>query len=694
MKSLPTFDFAGGALKVLRRILYLWTRTQVFPETAAELKLEPHLPVCYVLQHRHISNLLVLDHECRQFQLPPALNPIVTRQLRSRRSFFFLAKGPAKIASNPRQDESELLRDLVATAIADPLFDVQLVPVTILWGRAPGTQDSILKALLAETWEATSTLRQMLAILIHGRQTVVRFTEPVSLRFLIKNDNNEVRATRRLGRILRVHFQRQRTLAIGPDLSHRHTQLRTLLTSPSIRSAVATEAAEKSISMIKAEQNARRYALEIASDYSYAVIQALVLFLDWVWNRVYDGIEIHNFDQLTKIAAGNSIVYVPCHRSHIDYLLMSYVLFRRGITPPHVAAGANLNMPLVGTMLRSAGAFFLRRKLKGAALYSAVFLEYLHLMIERGFPIEYFIEGGRSRSGRMLAPRTGMLGMTVQSYLRSRTRPLYFVPVYIGYEKLMEGGSYLAELGGKQKKNESLLDLLGAVRLLRRRFGKVHVNFGEPLQLTQFLDQQYAEWRDAPIDARAPWLRKAVDATGAELARRINAAAVINPIGLLALTLLSTPKHTGDLRSIHRQIEHLQFLADHTLLPATVVKSLAAPSEIIEQALRLELVSIRPHPLGDLVQASQAQASLLAYMRNNVIHLYALPALLACLISHNRTLSRARAKKAIKGIYSLLRAELFLPWDPAQLDPVIEQAEVALLSRQLIVCEEDSNLLI
>ncbi len=691
MNFLPSFDFVGAILQVLRRLLYVWTRTQVFPETALELKLQPDLPVCYILQHRHISNLLVLDHECRQFGLPPALGPMVTRQMRSRRSFFFLAQRPGKVTDNPPRNESSLLSSLVASAIDNPHFDAQLVPVTILWGRAPGTQDSILKALLAETWEATSSLRQLLAILIHGRQTVVRFNEPVSLRFLLRNDPNPAHATRRLSRIFRVHFKRQRTLAIGPDLSHRHTQLRALLATPAVRKAVSAEAAEKSISLVKAEGNARRYALEIASDYSNTVVQALIIFLDWVWTRIYDRIEVHNFEQVSRIAAGNSLVYVPCHRSHIDYLLMSYLLFMRGLTPPHIAAGSNLNMPVVGPILRGGGAFFLRRKLKGAALYSAVFLEYLHMMIERGFPIEYYIEGGRSRSGRTLTPRTGMLGMTVQSYLRTRARPLYFVPVYVGYEKLMEGSSYLAELGGKQKKNESLLDLLGAIRLLKRRFGAVHVNFGEPLLLSQFLDGQCADWRDCAFDdPRAPWLRKAVEATATELARRINAAAVINPVNLMALSLLSTPKHTADLRAIHRQIEHLQFFAANTSLPASVVVSQTLPATIIEECLRLELISVRTHALGDMVQASQAQSSLLAYFRNNVIHLFALPALFACLVSHNRILSRSVAKKAIKGIYNLLRAELYLPWEPDQLDQVIEQTEAALMNRKLILCRDES----
>ena len=152
-------------------------------------------------------------------------------------------------------------------------------------------------------------------------------------------------------------------------------------------------------------------------------------------------------------------------------------------------------MPVVGPLLRRGGAFFLRRSFKGEPLYAAVFHEYLHLMIARGFPLEYFIEGGRSRSGRMLAPKAGILGMTIRSFLRGDARPLVFVPVYLGYEKLLEGRAFLDELQGKPKRGESLCGLLGAWRLLSASSAGSHVNFGEPLALAEFLD--------APVPAGA-----------------------------------------------------------------------------------------------------------------------------------------------------------------------------------------------
>jgi glycerol-3-phosphate O-acyltransferase len=681
----PFFDIAGWMLGALRRILYLGTRTQVFPETPEALALKPDRPVCYVLDERHLSNLLVLDHECGQLGLPRALHPMRDEAYTSQRSFFFLSHNErGRLVPNPRVSAAPMLKAMVRAAFADPGFDVQLVPVTILWGREPGKQDSVLKALLAESWQQVSTLRHLLAMLIHGRHTMLRFSAPISLREFLSDGIDEAHAVRKLGRILRVHFRRQREMAIGPDLSHRRTQLRSLLSMPSVRAAIAVEAQTRSVSLITAQKTAREFAIEIASDYSYAVVKAFALFLTWVWNRIYNGIEVHNFERVTTVAPGHGIIYVPCHRSHADYLLLSYIIFNRGLMVPHIAAGANLNLPLVGSILRRSGAFFLRRKIKGEPLYATVFQEYVHLMIERGFPMEYFIEGGRSRSGRTLAPKAGILAMTVQSFVRSHERPLVFVPVYVGYEKLMEGGSYLAELHGRPKKSESLFDLVRAARLLKQNFGKVHVNFGPPLALAEFLDVQQPDWRDGPFDAQAPWLRGAVDATAMELARRINALAVVNPVNLVAATLLSTPKHAADMRLLQKQIGHCQYLLAQTSWAGTIVRCDLPPDEVIDYVRRLDLVQCHPHPLGDMVRADEQQAALLAYFRNNILHLLALPALLACLVSHNRQLSRQRAREAIHGIYGLLRAELFLPWPAEELDAMIDLTELALAQRGLI----------
>ena len=176
-----------------------------------------------------------------------------------------------------------------------------------------------------------------------------------------------------------------------------------------------------------------------------------------LWTRLYDGIEFQHVDTLQQVAEGNEIVYVPCHRSHMDYLLLSYAIYQRGYAVPHIAAGLNLNLPIVGRFLRKGGAFFIRRSFRGNALYTVVFMKYLAAMMARGHSLEYFIEGGRSRTGRLRPPMTGMLSMTVRSYLREPRRPVVFVPVYFGYERIVEGPTYIGELSGRPKEKESIL---------------------------------------------------------------------------------------------------------------------------------------------------------------------------------------------------------------------------------------------
>jgi glycerol-3-phosphate O-acyltransferase len=241
---------------------------------------------------------------------------------------------------------------------------------------------------------------------------------------------------------------------------------------------------------------ARKHAMEIAANYSQSFVTFMALLLGRLWNWLYDGVDFQHVEKLSDVGDGAEIIYVPCHRSHMDYLLLSYVIYRKGFAVPHIAAGVNLNMPVIGRFLRKGGAFFLRRSFKGDPLYAAVFTKYLGFMMARGHPLEYFIEGGRSRTGRLLPPRTGMLSMTVRSFVRDPKRPVVFMPVYFGYERIAEGRTYIGELSGRPKEKESVFGLLKATAsVLRSKFGKVHVNLGEPIPLDELLQKHNPQWR-------------------------------------------------------------------------------------------------------------------------------------------------------------------------------------------------------
>jgi glycerol-3-phosphate O-acyltransferase len=652
-------------LALLRRLLYLIVRTHVTPESAAALGVDSAKPLCYVLQDRHLSSLLVLDAETQRLGLPSPLAPMGPPFASLRRAVFSVILNRNPLSTRTAQP-SDALAQMTAAVLRDPTQDVAVMPVTVLWGRSPDSQDSLVKALLADAWASVGPLRQLLIIVLHGRQTRVSFGEPISLRRLIDDETDEATAVRKANRFLRFHFRRMRELAIGPDLSHRRNLIQAMVDSAPLQDAIADEANRLSITAAAAEDRARKFAWEIASDFSYPVVRAGELVLTRLWGRLYDKVDVYHAAELARVAPGKGLLYLPNHRSHVDYLLLSYLVHAQGLAPPHIAAGANLNFPIVGPILRRGGAFFLRRSFKGEPLYAAVFREYLHTMLARGFPIAYFIEGGRSRSGRTLVPKGGMVGMTIESFMREHPRPMLLVPVHFSYEKLLEGRTLVAELEGAKKQRESLKSLALVVRDLRHEYGSVAVNFGEPLSVDHFLDREAPGWQTQDGEAQREAARRLTRSLSREMAQRINAAVVVNPINLFAMAIVSSPRHALDERALVQQIEWLATIARRLPYAPCSVLCECTPADVIAQALKLGFATRVADPLGDVIAVPDKQVSELNYLRNNVLHAYALPALVACMLLSTREATVERVAAFAADGLPFLRAELSLYHTPEQ----------------------------
>jgi glycerol-3-phosphate O-acyltransferase len=679
-------------LPLVRRFVSSWVRPSILPDGLVE-RFAKGRPVVYALEKRSVVDLAVLDYACREKALPMPL-AAVGAGARPPVSVLFLERRAGFLHMRIDRRIPQTLRDLAGRAATDIAFDVDVIPVSLFWGRAPDRERSWLPLLVAEGWDIGGRFRKVLSLLVNGRNLLMLFGDPMPLQPTLSETRGLPRGPRRLWRQLRTQFRNQRTATIGPDLSHRRTIVAQVLNTRLVRDAVREEMKSRDLARRDALKVARAYAKEIAANYSHSFVVFMSGVLGKLWNRLYDGVELANFSNLGGIADGAEVVYVPCHRSHMDYLLMSYVVYHKGFAVPHIAAGINLNMPVIGSFLRRGGAFFLRRSFSGNALYTAVFVRYLGIMMSRGHSIEYFIEGGRSRTGRLMQPKTGMLAMTVRSYLREPGRPVVFVPVYFGYERLVEGRTYIGELSGKPKEKESVLTLLRAIPELRSRFGKVYVSFGEPLPLDPMIRARAPDWDRGPSgsDDRPPWLAPLVKDIATTIMTRINAAACVTPVNLIGLVLLATPRRSMGEADLVRLLEvYASLMRRAPYSPYVWVTDMDGAS-MVRYGEALRILRREPHELGDILRMSDDSAILTSYFRNNALHLLLMPSLLACAFLNNASVPRADLLRLAGRVYPFAADEYFLHWTEAELPGVVDRLLEDLLNLGLLTASEDRSM--
>ena len=681
---------------LLRWILCLWVKPRIQPDPDGKTGISGDQPVCYVMDFYALSSVLILDKCCERQKLARPLLPVDGVEQGPKRSYAALKrlKGLFFRRPDPRR-HSAMLETMVEKSWADPQLDIQLVPVTVMVGQRPSVDSGFTRIIFSENWELASRFKRFLSTLVNGRRTFVQFSRPISLQELAKEGMDAPVALRKVSRILRVHFKRVRTSAIGPDLSHRRTVVNRIVNSPTVRAAIEDKARRDGITQAKARNLAEEYTREIAANYSYSFIMVAVLLVSWFWNRIYNGIKLNHFESFPHQALGHEVIYVPCHRSHIDYILLSYLVHENGSVPPHIAAGINLNLPVIGSWLRRGGAFFLRRTFKSHKLYAAVFYEYLSTIQSQGVSIEYFIEGTRSRTGRLLPPKAGMLAMSVRAYLNAPLKPIMFQPVYIGYERLVEGGSYTTELSGKAKRSEKLSDLTKVFGIVMHNYGEAHVSLGEPIYLDDLLNAHDPQWRETieKSASRPAWVGALVDELGQSIMTHINASADVNPVNLLALVLLGTPRHALGEKLLQRQLALYKNLLSHKPTPGRTTLTDKTAEEIIAYGFELKILQRQAPALGDIVSIEKDRALGLTYFRNNVAHLMILPSLVACCFLEHHRFSIGNLRRAAIGLQPFLQAELFLPWGQREFTRALDESIEQLVKYGLLIRDDDGETL-
>lgn len=678
--------------KLLNLPLSILVKSKVIPtDPISEHGIDPTRPVMYVLPYDSKADLLTLRAQCLKLDLPDPLAPLeIDGALLPRH--VFIHDGPRVFPYFVANPESvKLFHDYLDLHRSNPVLDVQMLPVAVMFGRAPGRE---VQGEETPHLRILNGVQKFFAILWHGRDSFVRFSPTVSLRQMATEHGTDKSIAQKLARVARIHFARQRLAAVGPRLPARQDLFNKLLQSKAIEKAVEDEARSKKISHEKAQQNAVEMMEEVAADFSYEAIRVTDRVMGWLWSRLYQGINVNGGERVRQLAQdGHEIVYVPCHRSHMDYLLLSYVLYHQGLVPPHIAAGINLNFWPAGPIFRRLGAFFIRRTFKGNKLYSTVFREYLGELFSRGYSVEYFVEGGRSRTGRLLDPKTGTLSMTLQALLRGGSRPITFVPIYIGYEHVMEVGTYAKELRGAAKEKEGFMQMVRGLRKLRN-LGQGYVNFGEPLPLVNYLNKHVPEWRDAidPIDPQRPaWMTPVVNDIAGRLMVRINEAGAANAMNLCVTALLASRQRSLTREQLIEQLEcYTQLLRNVPYSPESTVPALSAEA-LLDHAMGMNKFETEQDSIGDIIILPREQAVLMTYYRNNIHHMLVMPSLIAAIVQQHREISEAELLRQVSLVYPLLKSELFLRWDSSEL-PALLNALCAEMARQGLVSQQEGRL--
>lgn len=466
--------------------------------------------------------------------LQPAEALLKEMALRAEPAFLFL---PPETERRSRS-RNDYLRALCAAQRESerPIF---VVPHALVDRAQGGSPRGPITSRIFGASRRSGRLRE-LTLLLGSRHATVRVADAIDLRSLIAAapDADDAHLARRLAHEVHRAISDEERVIAGPALPSLETTKRHVLRAPEVRAAIEALTKGDPKAVAAAERRAEKLVHEIAARYTVNMIRFLSFVMRWVFNRIYDGIVVdeEGLQVVLEASRKGPVILCPSHKSHVDYLVLSWVLWQHGVTPPHIAAGANLSFFPLGTIFRGGGAFFLRRSFKGDDLYKAVFRSYVAELVRAGTSIEFFPEGTRSRSGKLLPPKFGVLGMIVDAWRTGLRGDVQFVPVSIDYERIIEAGSYERELLGGEKKSEDIGALLRSTRVLRSRYGRVHVQFSKPVSLEEFA-RGHGLPQSATPDQDEPW-RRGTERLGYRILYDVSQSCTVTPTAVTATALL------------------------------------------------------------------------------------------------------------------------------------------------------------
>lgn len=424
--------------------------------------------VCYILRRENLFLRWILDRCAQKNGLP------VTSDRRAKgfsADAESLALRPRSLLLLSTWQARRYRESIEAKCEALPERTI-LVPVKLFAGRGPKPFPFISERLsifpLGEIWSA-------FIFLFYRKDLELEYGAAIPLSENRREDINK--SSRSL--------YRSEKLRRGAA-EHTEEQVeRIVLSGPEYEELLSQLSDSEHLSYFELNQHASSLLKQLRGRTSTAVIILLRKVLEPIISKIFEGINVTGIEEIKGKLREHPCILLPNHRSHFDYILLSYVLFRENLPLPYIAAGENLDFFPVGFFLRRSGAFFIRRRSQRDPLYKFILERYIIYLLKKGHEIEFFIEGGRSRSGLSLEPRLGLLKYLIQAIHAGERKDAALIPISITYEKLPEEQSLAREMLGEKKRSENILGFFKAKKILKRRFGSVSVQFGEARLATE-----------------------------------------------------------------------------------------------------------------------------------------------------------------------------------------------------------------
>ncbi len=580
------------------------------------LKLWLYQPISKLLR---LSKISIRGVTGKPSELKHRLN-VLTRAGES--SLIFLRKPKFIIRPNVYYD-IDFIETLIE-AQKESERPIILVPIVIAFHKKPiSEKPGILDIILGER-DSPTLLREIFTMLFYHRDGEVRLGDPINLKEVLsemESRSNDA-ISRRVRYIIYKNIMKEKTAITGPIKREPDSIQRLVLNDSLVVDTIKRLSATGNESASQLQRRAEKIIKKMASNLDYNYIKFLDITLKAIWKIT--GIKLeYNMDgieRLKETLRRAPVVLCPMHRSHIDYLIVSQILYANDMIVPHIAAGDNLTFWPMGHIFRKSGAYFIRRTFKGDELYISIFKAYMKRLLKDGWTQEFFIEGTRSRTGKTLQPKLGLLSYMVEAYLDGASEDIYFVPISILYEKVIEAGSYAKERLGKEKSKEDFKGLVKSTTVLTSKYGNIYVQFGEPISLKQFLFERNSEREEDPEKKN----KSDILALGYRIAYEINRIATVSPSGLVSTIILQESRRWYTLSEIEKYANFLLGIVSKKE-EIKIASSLNNIRDAIEETLKRFIndrsIIAKENMEGELVyKANESKRFMLDYYKNGFIH--------------------------------------------------------------------------